>query len=108
MWHYPVFNGNEDNSSIFKFVDRNDEFAELEAKKIKVLKERHIEYYLFDDENIALLCKNYRSENKIDECLAAKQQTKEESKCCGNSKDNINSASGVERVRLLLIVKATY
>ena len=51
------------NSSIIKFVDRDDksddEVAELEAKGIKVLKRRHIECYLFDDEIIALLCKKY-------------------------------------------------
>lgn len=38
------------NSSIIKFVDRDDksddEVAELEAKGIKVLKRRHIECYL--------------------------------------------------------------
>lgn len=65
------------NSSIIKFVDRDDksddEVAELEAKGIKVLKRRHIECYLFDDEIIALLCKKYGYENKIDECLAGKK-----------------------------------
>ena len=86
------------NSSIIKFVDRDDksddEVAELEAKGIKVLKRRHIECYLFDDEIIALLCKKYGYENKIDECLAAKRQAIEESKRRGNPEDDIKSASG--------------
>ncbi|MDM8250340.1 hypothetical protein [Phocaeicola barnesiae] len=43
---------------------------------------------------IALLDKKYRSENKIDECLAAKRQAIEESKECGNPEDDIKSVSG--------------
>ena len=86
------------NSRIIKFVDRDDksddEVAELEAKGIKVLKRRHIECYLFDDEIIALLCKKYGYENKIDEYLAAKRQAIEESKRRGNPEDDIKSASG--------------
>ena len=86
------------NSSIIKFVDRDDksdgEVTELKAKGIKVLKKRHIECYLLDDEIIALLCKKYGDENKIDECLAAKRQAIEESKRRGNPEDDIKSASG--------------
>lgn len=86
------------NSTIVKFVDRDDksddEVAELEDKGIKVLKRRHIECYLLDDEIIALLCKKYGSEDKIDECLTAKRQAIEESKGRGNPEDDIKSASG--------------
>lgn len=86
------------NSSIIKLVDRDDksdnEVAELEIKGYKVLKRRHIECYLFDDEIITLLCKKYDYENKIDECLAAKRQAIEESKERGNPEDDIKSASG--------------
>lgn len=86
------------NSSIIKFVDRDDksddEVAELEAKTIKVLKKRHIECYLLDDEIITLLCKEYGHEDKIEECLIAKQQAIEESKRRGNPEDDIKSASG--------------
>lgn len=86
------------NSSVIKLVDRDDksdnEVAELEAKNIKVLKRRHIECYLLDDEIIAKLCKNYNCENKVEECLAAKQQAIESSKERGNPEDDIKSASG--------------
>ena len=86
------------NSTIVKFVDRDDksddEVAELEDKGIKVLKRRHIECYLLDDEIITLLCKKYESEDKIDECLTAKRQAIEESKGRGNPEDDIKSASG--------------
>ena len=58
------------------------------------MKKRHIECYLLDDEIIALLCKKYGDENKIDECLAAKRQAIEESKRRGNPEDDIKSASG--------------
>ena len=86
------------NSCIIKFVDRDDksdgEVAELKAKGIKVLKKRHLECYLLDDEIITLLCKKYGNENKMEECLAAKRQAIEESIRRGNPEDDIKSASG--------------
>ncbi len=77
------------SSLLIEMIKSDDEVAELEAKGIKVLKRRHIECYLFDDEIIALLCKKYGYENKIDECLAAKRQAIEESKRRGNPEDDI-------------------
>lgn len=86
------------NSTIIKFVDRddksNDEVLELESKGIKVLRKRHLECYLLDDEIIIKLCKTRRNEDKIEECLAAKRQAIEESKKRGNPEDDIKSASG--------------
>lgn len=86
------------NSSIITFVDRDDkssdEVAELEVKGIKVLKKRHIECYLLDDEIIVKLCKDKKCEDRIEECLEAKRQAIDESKGRGNPEDDIKSASG--------------
>lgn len=86
------------NSTIIKFVDRddksNDEVLDLESKGIKVLRKRHLECYLLDDEIITKLCKIHNNDDKIEECLAAKRQAIEESKNRGNPEDDIKSASG--------------
>ena len=86
------------NSTIIKFVDRddksNDEVRDLESKGIKVLRKRHLECYLLDDEIIIKLCKIHNNDDKIEECLAAKRQAIEESKNRGNPEDDIKSASG--------------
>lgn len=49
---------------------------------------------LFTRKSIVLLLKKYRSENKIDECLAVKRQAIEESKGRGNPEDDVKSVSG--------------
>ena len=64
------------------------------SKGIKVLRKRHLECYLLDDEIIIKLCKTRRNEDKIEECLAAKRQAIEESKKRGNPEDDIKSAGG--------------
>lgn len=86
------------NSSIIKIVDRDDksdvEVSELKLRGIKVLKRRHIESYLLDDEIISKLCRVCEHEDKIEDCLTAKQQAIIESKERGNPEDDIKSASG--------------
>lgn len=86
------------NSEIIKFVDRDDksleEISELNAKNIKVLKKRHIESYLLDDEIIKKLCLSLNQEDKFEECIKAKKQALDESSKRGNPSDDIKSASG--------------
>ena len=86
------------NSTIIKFVDRDDksdeEINDLKAKGIKVLKKRHIECYLLDDEIITKLCQSQTKEDKIHECLNVKSQAINESVGRGNPPDDIKSASG--------------
>lgn len=86
------------NSEIIKFVDRDDksieEISELNSKNIKVLKKRHIESYLLDDEIIKKLCLSLNQEDKFEECIKAKNQALDESIKRGNPSDDIKSASG--------------
>ena len=99
------------NSTIIKFVDRDDksdeEIAELKAKGIKVLMKRHIECYLLDDEIIKRLCNSVSKEDKIEECLYLKAKILEESIKRGNASDDIKSASGDIYVSLKRILELT-
>lgn len=100
------------NSTIIKFVDRDDksdeEIRELKVKGIKVLNKRHIECYLLDNEIIKKLCRVQVKEDKIEECIAAKTQAISESISRGNPIDDIKSASGkiyIELKRILSLTK---
>ena len=100
------------NSTIIKLVDRDDkseeEINELKAKGIKVLKKRHVECYLLDDEIITKLCQSQKKEDKITECLNSKSHAINESIGRGNPTDDIKSASGqiyTELKRILSLTK---
>lgn len=99
------------NSTIIKFVDRDDksdeEIAELQSKGIKVLMKRHIECYLLDDEIIKKLCNSVNKEDKIEECLNSKAKIIEGSIKRGNPSDDIKSASGDIYVSLKRILELT-
>lgn len=99
------------NSTIIKFVDRDDksdeEIAELQAKGIKVLMKRHIECYLLDNEIIKKLCNSVNKEDKIEECLNSKAKIIEGSIKRGNPSDDIKSASGDIYVSLKRILELT-
>ncbi len=96
------------NSEVIKLIDRDDksvgEIEELTSKNIKVLKKRHIESYLLDDEIIRKLCIKYGKEDKYEECINAKQEKIQESIIRNNPTDDVKSASGniyVELKRIL-------
>lgn len=99
------------NSEIVKFVDRDDksveEIAECNTKQIKVLKRRHIESYILDDEIIIKLCNNIGKPEKIAECIAAKTAKITASTARGNAVDDIKSASGEIYVELKRILNLT-
>lgn len=99
------------NSEIVKFVDRDDksaeEIEECNTKQIKVLKRRHIESYILDDEIITKLCNSVGKPDKIAECIAAKTAKITASTARGNAVDDIKSASGEIYVELKRILNLT-
>lgn len=99
------------NSEIIKFVDRDDksseEITECNAKGVKVLKRRHIESYILDDEIITKLCNNIGKSDKITECIAAKTTKVTASMERGHAADDIKSASGEIYVELKRILNLT-
>lgn len=99
-------------SNIIKFVDRDDksnlEVSELLSKGIKTLAKRHIENYLLDDEIIKKLCITQGQEDKIETCLAAKQDAIRDSvEIRSNPSDDIKSASGKIYTELKRILSLT-
>lgn len=85
------------DTRIIRLVDRDDrseeEIADLEQKGIKVLKRRHIECYLLDDEVLWAWCTENGMENKMDEVANIKQKSMADSIQRGNAIDDIKSAS---------------
>jgi predicted ATPase len=92
------------NSKVIKIIDRDDrsdtEISELNAKGINVLKKRHLECYLLDDEIIIKLVHErgtHTNENDeeqlVQKCLQAKQQALQDSVNRGYPNDDIKSAS---------------
>ena len=86
------------NTKIIKIVDRDDrssrEVLELSKKGIKVLGERNIESYLFDDEVIKKLCNLAKKPEEYNECIREKKEALKESINRGNAKDDYKSARG--------------
>lgn len=86
------------NSQIVKLVDKDDrstnEIEDLKQDSIKVLRRRHIEAYLLDDELIIKLCKNIGKEDKIEEALKIKKLKIQESIGRSNPIDDVKSAAG--------------
>lgn len=86
------------HSKIIKLVDRDDksdeEIKECNDKGVTVLSRRHIECFIYDDEIISKLCRLIGKEDKIAECLEAKQKAIQDSIERGNPVDDIKSAGG--------------
>jgi len=87
------------SSKVCRLVDRDDkseqQVTELSAKGFIVLKRRHLESYLFDDELITKLVNNTtQEEGKIGEALEIKSKAIRSSVSRGNPSDDIKSASG--------------
>lgn len=86
------------HSKIIKLIDRDDksdeEIIECNEKGVTVLSRRHIECFIYDDEIISKLCRAVGKEEKIEECLEAKQKAIQESIERGNPVDDIKSAGG--------------
>lgn len=86
------------NSKFIKLKDRDDltEDQVEEAKKngIKVLKKRHLEVYLLDDEIITRLCIANNKQDKVTECINFKNVEIQKLKDGGSPDDDIKSISG--------------
>lgn len=86
------------NSNIIKLVDRDDksdeQVEECNQKDIHVLKRRHLECYLFDDELIKKLCQIKGLSEKEQECIDMKDKAIQSSISRGHPSDDIKSASG--------------
>ena len=87
------------SSKVCRLIDRDDkseqQVAELSAKGLIILKRRHLESYLFDDELITKLVNSTtQEEGKIGEALEIKSKAIQSSISRGNPSDDIKSASG--------------
>ena len=98
-------------SKIVKIVDRDDkseeEVKELVSKNINVLKRRHIESYMFDDEILINMCEYFGKDDLIDEVIKAKENAIENSVSRGNPRDDIKSASGEIYINIKKILGIT-
>lgn len=96
--HGEIINTLLSNAEIIKVVDRDDkteqEILDLNARGIKVLKERNLESYLLDDSVIKKLCKSVSMTEQFDNCIKAKELAIKNSTSRGNAKDDYKSARG--------------
>jgi hypothetical protein len=85
-------------TEVLRLIDRDGmseaEIAEHEAGGYRVLRQRHLEAYLFDDDVLRRLCDASGQPEKTDELLAAKQAALEASVANGHAQDDIKKASG--------------
>ena len=71
---------------IIRLIDRddrtNEEIADLNRNDIRVLSQRNLESYLFDDEVLTALAISKGMENKVDELLAKKEEIRKTKPKC--------------------------
>jgi hypothetical protein len=72
----------------------DSEIAALGDPRLRVLRRRHLEAYLLDDEVIARLCDFLGQSQAIPELLQAKRSALDESVRRGNPTDDLKSAAG--------------
>lgn len=97
-------------TKVLRVVDRDDrspqEVQELEAEGVRVLKRRHLESYLMDDETLEALCVREGKPEKLADVLAAKASAMAASVTRGNATDDVKSAAGgiyVETKKILAL-----
>jgi predicted ATPase len=98
---------------ITRLIDLDDhapeDVAAFNAQGITVLKRRHIEVYMFDDEVLQALCASVGKQTDFAAVLAAKQKAVADSTGRGHPPDDIKSAAGAiytETKRILGLVQA--
>ncbi len=83
-------------TEVRRLVDRDDqspeEINELPGD-VRVLRRRHLEAYLLDDEVLTKLCQKADQEGKAEEILATKRKELADSVTRGNPHDDLKSAS---------------
>ena len=86
------------NVQIIKIIDRDDrseeEVAELARKGIRVLTQRNLESYMFDDEVIKKLCDSCGKTEEYEKCIERKATAMVASIKRGNPRDDYKSARG--------------
>lgn len=86
------------SSKIIRLLDRDDkseqEVAEFVNRDFVVLRQRHIESYLFDDGVLKKLVESVAQDTKWEELLEIKTQAIKKSVSRGNPQDDVKSASG--------------
>ena len=96
---------------IIRLVDRDDrsidEVTALVESGIRVLKLRHLESYLLDDEIIEKLCIDSGKNEKLNDIIAIKKDSINSSVARGNTVDDIKSASGEIFTRTKLALSLT-
>lgn len=83
---------------VTRLIDLDDhapaDVAALKAQDITVLKRRHIEVYMFDDEVLEALCSSVGKQTEFAAVLAAKSKAVADSVARGNPPDDVKSAAG--------------
>jgi predicted ATPase len=101
-------------TEVLRLVDRDDrsdaEIEELRANGVRVLRRRHIESYLLDDEVLTRLCETKGQPEKVAAVLGIKQDALKDSyERRGNQPDDLKSAAGdvfTHTVKALALVGA--
>jgi hypothetical protein len=87
-----------EGTDVIRLIDRDGmsepEIAEHEANGYRVLRRRHLEAYLFDDDVLRRLCHASGQPEKAEMLLAAKHEAIEAAVANGHAPDDIKKASG--------------
>jgi AAA domain, putative AbiEii toxin, Type IV TA system len=87
-----------DGVGVVRLIDRDgmteQEIVDHEKQGYRVLRRRHIESYLLDDEVLELLCKSVSQSDRIEELLKAKEDAINASVANGHPADDMKSAAG--------------
>ncbi len=97
--------------AVRRLIDRDEMTdAEREAKVnagVKVLRERHLEAYLFDDEVVALLAHQQGKSQLLPDLLLAKQAALAKQATDGKGANNFKAAAGQMKVEFVKILGMT-
>lgn len=92
-----------------RLVDRDEmsdeEIRELQSKGVRVLKRRHLEAYLYDDEVLAALCEHAGQPEVTSKLLEEKAQAIAALAERGRSSDDIKSAAPTIAIKAKILLK---
>lgn len=100
-------------TKVIRLIDRDDrsvqEVADIKAGGTRVLRRRHIESYLLDDEVLNALAQSLGRTEDLDDVRAAREAAVANSVARGNDEDDLKSASGEFHIacKRILGLKAT-
>lgn len=106
-----VLHGLAPKVKTWKLIDRDDrsveEVTQLEKAGTRVLRRRHLESYLYDDEILQKLCESCGQADAIQAVIKAKQDALDASIANGNPKDDLKSPRGPIYVAIKRILNFT-